>query len=66
MSNTELTKNFPVFDCDAHINDPLEIRDKYVQPEYRELDTASFLASEDSALMTGRVLVVDAGTVMPG
>jgi 3-oxoacyl-[acyl-carrier protein] reductase len=27
--------------------------------------TAVFLASEDSAMMTGQVLVVDAGLVMP-
>jgi len=28
-----VTKTFPVFDCDAHINDPNEIWTTYVAPE---------------------------------
>jgi NAD(P)-dependent dehydrogenase (short-subunit alcohol dehydrogenase family) len=38
---------------------------RYLQPSDMT-GTAVFLASEDSALMTGQVLVVDAGIVMPG
>ncbi len=32
-----MRKNFAVFDCDAHINDPVEIWEKYVEPKDREL-----------------------------
>ncbi len=32
-----MKKTFPVFDCDAHINDPVEIWEKYVEPKDREL-----------------------------
>ena len=32
-----ITKSFAVFDCDAHVNDPVEIWTKYVEPEYRDL-----------------------------
>ena len=32
-----MSKTFPVFDCDAHINDPDTIWTQYVEPAYREL-----------------------------
>ena len=35
MANAPMRKTYPVFDCDAHINDPFEIWTKYVEPEYR-------------------------------
>jgi predicted TIM-barrel fold metal-dependent hydrolase len=57
MSNTKLTKNFPVFDCDAHINDPLDIWDKYVEPEYRELVKQSYWNTPGRAILNGRELV---------
>ncbi len=37
-----VTKTFPVFDCDAHINDPDEIWTEYVEPEYREVVRRSY------------------------
>ena len=51
------TKTFPVFDCDAHINDPLEIWDKYVEPEYRELVKQSYWNTPGTAILNGRELV---------
>ena len=35
--HARVTKQVPVFDCDAHINDPDAIWNDYVEPEYREL-----------------------------
>ena len=57
MTNTKLHKNFPVFDCDAHINDPLEIWDKYVEPEYRELVKQSYWNNPGHAILNGRDIV---------
>src|SRR5262249_55610850 len=62
---TKLHKNFPVFDCDAHINDPLEIWDQYVEPEYRELVKQSYWNSPGHALLNGRQIVTG-GHEIPG
>ena len=32
-----ISKSFPVFDCDAHVNDPEEIWSKYVPESQKEL-----------------------------
>src|SRR5206468_12040690 len=32
-----IQKRFPVFDCDAHINEPDGIRGEYVEPGHRDL-----------------------------
>ena len=34
--HARVTKTFPFFDCDAHINDPNEIWTEYVEPAYRD------------------------------
>ncbi len=57
MSTTLLTKDFPVFDCDAHINDPLEIWDWYVEPEYRGAVQQSYWNTPGRAILNGRMLV---------
>jgi hypothetical protein len=57
MSQTRLKKSFPVFDCDAHVNDPLEIWDKYVEPEYRELVKQSYWNTPGHAMLNGRTVV---------
>jgi uncharacterized protein len=38
----KLTKNFPVFDCDAHVNDPEEICQKYVPESEKDLVRATY------------------------
>jgi hypothetical protein len=57
MSGMQLEKHFSVFDCDAHINDPPEIWDKYVGPEYRELVKQSYWNPLGRAILNGRTLV---------
>src|SRR5262249_2024880 len=62
MSDTNgerrLTKTFPVFDCDAHINDPNEIWSRYVEPEYRDLVRRSYWKDERQAVLNGRSPVI--------
>lgn len=53
-----VTKAFPVFDCDAHINDPNEIWRDYVEPEYRELVRQTYWKDERQAVLNGRTPVI--------
>ncbi len=52
-----LTKDFAVFDCDAHINDPRAIWD-YVEPEYREAVKRSYWQEPAQTLLNGRTPVI--------
>ncbi len=47
-----LTKSFPVFDCDAHINDPLAVWD-YVPSSKQELVRQTYWRSESEAWLNG-------------
>jgi predicted TIM-barrel fold metal-dependent hydrolase len=49
-----VTKAFPVFDCDAHINDPDEIWTQYVEPQYRDLVRRSYWKDDKQAYLNGR------------
>ncbi len=49
-----MKKNFPVFDCDSHINDPVEIWTEYVEPEYRDLVRQSYWRDDRQAIINGR------------
>jgi len=49
-----VTKTFPVFDCDAHINDPDAIWTDYVEPEYRELVRRSYWKDAHQTYLNGR------------
>jgi predicted TIM-barrel fold metal-dependent hydrolase len=53
-----LTKTFPVFDCDAHINDPLEIWSEYVADADREAVRAFYWQDEHQTILNGRSLVL--------
>ena len=53
-----LHKSFPVFDCDAHINDPLEIWSKYVAEADREAVRSFYWQDENQTLLNGRSLVM--------
>jgi uncharacterized protein len=55
---TPMHKTFPVFDCDAHINDPFEIWAQYVEPEYRELVKRCYWQDEKQALLNGRTVCI--------
>ena len=51
-----ITKSFAVFDCDAHVNDPVEIWTKYVEPEYRDLvKQAYWNDGTGAALLNGQL-----------
>src|SRR2546425_10234790 len=56
-----LTKSFPVFDCDAHINDPNEIWSEYIEPEYRDLVRQAYWKDEHQTVLNGRAVVIGGG-----
>ena len=47
-----------MFDFDAHINDPIDIWDKYVEPEYREAVRNTYWRDDDHAVLNGRTEVM--------
>jgi len=55
-------KTFPVFDCDAHINDPNEIWSRYVEPAYRDLVRQSYWKDEHQAVLNGRTPTIGGGS----
>lgn len=55
-----LTKSFSVFDCDAHINDPLQIWD-YVPESKKELVRNTYWRTDDSGLLNGTQAVMAGG-----
>jgi predicted TIM-barrel fold metal-dependent hydrolase len=57
-----LTKSFPVFDCDAHVNDPLEIWSKYVAKADREAVKSFYWQDEKQTILNGRTLVMGGAT----
>ena len=59
-NGTPMKKSFSVFDCDAHINDPVKIWE-YVEPQYKELVRQAYWHDEKTALLNGRDTVVGGG-----
>jgi predicted TIM-barrel fold metal-dependent hydrolase len=57
-AGTRLRKTFPVFDCDAHINDPDAIWRDYVEPAYREVVRRSYWKDEHETVLNGRTNVI--------
>jgi len=55
-----LTKSFPVFDCDAHINDPTQIWD-YVPESKKELVRNTYWRDDSSAFLNGDQPVMGGG-----
>ncbi|HSS08716.1 MAG TPA: amidohydrolase family protein [Acidimicrobiales bacterium] len=58
---TKLTKSFPVFDCDAHINDPTKIWD-YVPDSKKELVRNTYWRDDSNAVLNGTVRVLGGGS----
>jgi predicted TIM-barrel fold metal-dependent hydrolase len=56
-----VSKTFPVFDCDAHVNDPDEIWSEYVEPAYRDLVRQSYWKDSHQAILNGRTQVIGGG-----
>src|SRR5438094_596850 len=54
------TKDFPVFDCDAHINDPEEIWD-YVPESKKELVRQTYWRNDSEAWLNGETPVMGGG-----
>ena len=48
-----MTKSFPIFDCDAHVNDPLEIWSKYVPESQKELVHDAYWRDDTTAMTNG-------------
>ena len=55
-----LTKQFPVFDCDAHINDPLKIWE-YVPESKKELVRNTYWRGDSEAWLNGTQPVMGGG-----
>lgn len=53
-----LHKEFPVFDCDAHVNDPPEIWSEYVPAADRDAVRAFYWHDEQQTIVNGRSLVL--------
>jgi predicted TIM-barrel fold metal-dependent hydrolase len=61
-----LTKSFPVFDCDAHINDPMGIWD-YVPDSQKELVRNTYWRGDGEAWLNGDTPVMGGGNAhFPG
>jgi uncharacterized protein len=57
---SQLTKSFSVFDCDAHINDPLPIWD-YVPESKKQLVRETYWRDDNQAWLNGETRVVGGG-----
>ena len=65
-TNGRLSKTFSVFDCDAHVNDPLEIWTDYIEPEYRDAVKGAYWRDGRQAILNGRTSVISgAGSDFP-
>src|SRR2546426_5779584 len=53
-----IRKRFPVFDCDAHINDPDEIWSEYVEPQYRDVVRRAYWKDAHQTVLNGRNVVI--------
>src|SRR5262249_24964738 len=56
-----VTKTFPVFDCDAHINDPDTIWTEYLDPAQRDLVRQSYWKDDRQAVLNGRTITIGGG-----
>src|ERR1700730_1347729 len=65
MPDTRMTKNFPVFDCDAHVNDPLDIWERYVPESQKDLVRETYWCGPGGAWLNGTT-AVGGGQVIGG
>jgi uncharacterized protein len=57
-----LTKDFPVFDCDAHVNDPMDIWEKYVPESQKDLVRATYWRDDYGGWLNGQTRVIAGGS----
>jgi len=60
-NGNRLTKDFPVFDCDAHVNDPLEIWEQYVPASKKDLVRRTYWRNDAEAFVNGDTRCVGGG-----
>ena len=58
MTAIAMRKNFAVFDCDAHINDPRSIWTEYLEPEFREAVRNGYWQEDNQTILNGRAVVI--------
>jgi predicted TIM-barrel fold metal-dependent hydrolase len=51
-------KDFAVFDCDAHVNDPRAIWSEYLEPEYRDAVRHAYWQEDNQTILNGRSVVI--------
>ena len=56
-----VTKTWAVFDCDAHVNDPLDIWERYVPKAQQELVRATYWRDDSHALVNGSTPCIGGG-----
>jgi predicted TIM-barrel fold metal-dependent hydrolase len=65
MATARMTKDFAVFDCDAHVNDPLDIWERYVPESKRDLVRDTYWCTRGGAWVNGTT-VVGGGQIVGG
>ena len=56
-----ITKNWPVFDCDAHVNDPLEIWERYVPASKQDLVRRTYWRDDTQCFVNGSTPCIGGG-----
>jgi len=56
-----VTKTWAVFDCDAHVNDPLDIWERYVPKAQQELVRATYWRDDGHAIVNGSTPCIGGG-----
>jgi predicted TIM-barrel fold metal-dependent hydrolase len=56
-----ITKTWPVFDCDAHVNDPLEIWERYVPASKQELVRRTYWRDDAQCFVNGSTPCIGGG-----
>ena len=53
LNGERITKSFSVFDCDAHVNDPLEIWEEYLPKGTEDLVRQTYWRTDQGAMVNG-------------
>ena len=61
VNGDRMTKSFAVFDCDAHVNDPLVIWERYVPDSKKELVRQTYWRNDFEAFVNGDTRCIGGG-----
>ena len=53
LNGDRITKSYSVFDCDAHVNDPLEIWEEYLPKGTEDLVRQTYWRTDQGAMVNG-------------